>query len=186
MDNLLKDLRYSFRQLLHFPAFAAVAILSLALGIGANSAIFSVVNTLFTSPVAVAEPQTIVSIFTKDEKNPGDLPVSYLNFVDFREKNDVFSHIFTYTFTSMSLTRNNSEPDTVIGGIVSGDYFDALGVKPVIGRGFSPEEDKTPNTHPVAVISYGMWQRNFGGNSNLLGQTIQLNRHDFTVIGVAP
>ena len=185
MERLWQDLRYGFRMLLKSPGFTVVAILSLALGIGANTAIFSVLNSFLFAPLPIERPTELVSIFTTDTKNPGNLPVSHWNFKDFREKNAVFTDVTGYTFTGASMVVGK---DTTGVGIIlaAGNYFDLLGVKPMLGRTFLPDEDKTPDTNPVVVLSYGTWQRNFGGNPGIVNSTITLNRQPFTVIGVTP
>lgn len=186
MESLLKDARYGFRMLLRSPGFTAVALISLALGIGANTAIFSMVSAILLAPLPVERPADLVSIFTTDSKNPGPLPTSHLNFLDYREKNDVFSDVLGYTFAPVNLSGANGETKQIFASVVSGNYFDVLGVKAAYGRTFFPDEDKTPGTNPVVVLSYGTWQREFGGDPATVGRMISLNRHDFAVVGVAP
>jgi putative ABC transport system permease protein len=186
MENLLKDIRYGFRMLIKSPGFTTVAVLSLALGIGANTAIFSIISAFLFAPLPVEEPSRLVSIFTTDVKNPGNLPVSHYNFMDYRDKNDVFTGVLSYNFAAANLNKGSGETRQVFGQVVSGNYFDVLGVKPLYGRGFYPDEDKTPSTHPVVVLSHTSWQRDFGGDPSIVGQNISLNRRDFTVIGIAP
>ena len=185
MERLWQDLRYGFRMLLKSPGFTVVAILSLALGIGANTAIFSVLNSFLLAPLPVERPTELVSIFTTDTKNPGNLPVSHWNFKDFREKNAVFTDVTAFTPGGASMTVGK-ETTGVGVNMVAGNYFDVLGVRAMIGRTFLPDEDKTPDTSPVVVLSYGTWQRNFGGNPNIVNSTIVLNRQPFTVVGVTP
>jgi predicted permease len=185
MGTLWQDVRFGFRILFKSPAFTIVAALSLALGIGANTAVFSIINAALLKPLPVEEPESLVSLFTTDAKNPGNLPTSHLNYVDYRDQNQVFSSLLAYTFAQVSLTKGET-PEPVFGLVVSGNYFDLLGVKPALGRAFLPEEDKTPGASPVVVLSHGLWQRSFGGDTNLVGKTISLNRHDFTVVGIVP
>jgi len=186
MDNLLKDIRYAFRTLLRSPGFTSVAVLSLALGIGANTAIFSIISSLLFAPLPVEEPSRLVSIFTTDAKNPGPLPVSHLNFIDYRDKNDVLLGIAAYNFAGVNLNKGDGENRQAFAMIVSGNYFDVLGVKAAFGRTFWPDEDQTPGTHPVVVLSYSSWQRDFGGDPSVVGQTISINRLSFSVVGIAP
>ncbi len=186
METLLKDIRYGFRMLLRSPGFTAVAVISLALGIGANTAIFSIISSFLFAPLPVEEPKQLVSIFTTDTKNPGPLPVSHYNYLDFRDKTDVFTGVLAFNFAAVNLSKGAGENRQVFAEVVSGNYFDVLGVKPAQGRAFIPDEDKTPSTHPVVVLSYGSWQRDFGGDQSLVGSTISINRRDFTVIGIAP
>jgi predicted permease len=186
METLLKDIRYGFRMLLKSPGFTAVAVISLALGIGANTAIFSIINSFLFAPLPVEEPGRLVSIFTTDAKNPGPLPVSHYNFLDYRDKSDAFSGILAYNFANVNLNRGGGDSKQLFALVVTGNYFDVLGVKPIQGRAFIPDEDKTPSTHPVTVLSYASWQRDFGGDPSLVGKTISLNRRDFTVLGIMP
>ncbi|HKP85179.1 MAG TPA: ABC transporter permease, partial [Blastocatellia bacterium] len=186
MENLLKDIRYGFRMLIKSPGFTTVAVISLALGIGANTAIFSIISAFLFAPLPVEEPSRLVTIFTTDVKNPGNHTVSRDNFLDYRDKSDVFTDVLAYNLAAVNFSRGAGETRELTGRVVSGNYFDVLGVKPVYGRAFYPDEDKTPSTHPVVVLSYACWQRDFGGDPSIVGRTISLNRHDFTVIGIAP
>jgi len=168
------------------PGFTAVAVLSLALGIGTNTAIFSIINSFLLAPLPVAEPERLVSIFTTDQKNPGPLPVSHYNFLDYRDKTDVWDGMIAYNFAAVNLSRGTDEGRQLVAEVATGNYFDVLGVQPLYGRTFLPDEDRTLGTHPVTVLGYGCWQRDFGGNPGIVGQAISLNRHDFTVVGITP
>jgi predicted permease len=185
METLLKDTRYGLRMLVKSPGFTVVALLSLALGIGANTAIFSIISAVLFAPLPVQQPRQLVSIFTSDVKNPGALPTSHLNFIDYRERNDVFTDILAYTGQGVSYSNPSGESKNLFAQIVTGNYFDVLGVKAEKGRTFNQDEDKTPGTHPVVVLSHASWQRDFGGDPSIVGKTISLNRRDFNVIGVA-
>jgi predicted permease len=185
VEALWQDIRFGFRVLIKSPAFSAVAVLSLALGIGANTAVFSIINASLLKPLPVEEPKQLVSLFTTDAKNPGNLPTSHLNYVDYRDQNQVFSGVLAFTGAGVTLTKGEAT-EPLFAQVVSGNYFDVLGVKAALGRTFLPDEDKTPDTHPVVVLSYDRWQRSFGGDPSLVGKTISLNRHDFTVVGIAP
>ena len=186
METLLKDTRYGLRMLMKNPGFTAVAVVSLALGIGANAAIFSIINSFLLAPLPVAEPSRLVSIFTTDQKNPGPLPLSHYNFLDYRDKTDVWEGVLAYTFATVNLNRDTGEGRQLFAEVVTGNYFDVLGVKMLHGRGFVPDEDRTLGTHPVAVLSYACWQRDFGGDPGVVNQTVSLNRRDFTVVGITP
>ena len=189
MNGLLQDLRYGVRLLFKSPTYATAAALSLALGIGANTTIFSVLNSVFLHPLPVAEPSRLVSVFTTDARNTGGfndfLPTSYLNFEDYRDHAQVFSGLVAHQNIPLSLAQGG-EAEQAAGEIVSGNYFALLGVTPTLGRAFRPEEDRVGDVSPVAIISDGLWKRRFGSNPAIVGQTITLNRRPVTVIGVAP
>ncbi len=184
METLLHDLRFGFRRLIKTPGFAVIAILSLALGIGANTAVFSLVNMILFRPLPVSDPEQVVSVSVVGKE--GSLAAfSYPNYLDFRDRNEVLSGLLVYRFVGLSLSRNGNNEKTW-GYLVSGNYFDLLGVKPTLGRGFLPEEDKTRGSHPVAVISHSFWKTRFGGDSSVVDSDILLNGRKFKVIGVAP
>jgi hypothetical protein len=180
---MIHDIQYGLRMLVRSPAFAAVAALSLALGIGANTAIFSLVNILLLRPIPVAEPAQLVSVFTTDQRNPGNLPLSHLNFKDLRDQNQVFTGMAAIGFAQVNWS-TGSEAEPVQVQVVSGNYFSLLGAQPVLGRGFLAEEDEKPT--PVAVLSHGFWERSFGSDPSIVGKTLTLNRTPFTVVGIAP
>ena len=184
MGSILQDLRYGIRMLLKNYGFTTVAILSLALGIGANTAIFSLVNMILLRPLPVANPEQLVSVFPVAKDNEIQA-FSYPNYVDFRDRNEVFSGLFVTRFAPMSLSHDGNN-ERLWGYLVSGNYFDVLGISAAQGRTFSPEEDRTPLSHPVAVLSHGCWQRRFGADPSLVGKSITLNGHSFTVVGVMP
>jgi len=184
METFWQDVRYGFRVLRASPGFAAVAVLSLALGIGANTSIFSVVNAALLRPLPVTQPDRLVFVFNGSRTDPYSTS-SYPDYVDYRDKNEVFSDFLTYSSITMS-ARADDQTDLISGSLVSGNFFDALGVRAALGRTFLPEEDVTPNTHPVAVISHGMWERRFGGDPKIIGEQLTLNGHAFTIVGVAP
>ena len=185
METFFSDVRYGARLLVRNPGFAAVAVLSLALGIGANTAIFSVVQQLLASPFPVQEPQQLVSVFTTDRRNPGNLPLSHLNFKDIRAQNSSFNDTAAVTFTQVNYLARGGAAEQLAAQVVSGNYFDVLGAKASLGRTFRADEDAAPGSGPVVVLSYGFWDRRFGKDPGILGQTLSLNRQPFTVIGVA-
>ena len=180
---MLQDIRYAIRVLVKSPAFAAVAVLSLALGIGANTAIFSLLNALLLRPIPVQDPADLVSVFTTDQRNPGNLPLSHLNYKDLRDQNQVFSGMSAFTFAQLNWSHNNSA-EQVPAQVVAGNYFSLLGVRMASGRGFAPDEDVKAT--PVAVVSHGFWERSLGTDPAIVGQTLTFNRQPFTVVGVAP
>jgi putative ABC transport system permease protein len=185
MQTLFQDLRYGLRQLLKRPGFTFLAIFSMALGIGANTAIFSLIDTVLLRPLPVRDASQLVELYGTLHNNTDYTIQSYPNYKEYRDRNDVLSGLLAYRMvvTSLSHTGNNQR---VWGYLVTGNYFDVLGVKPALGRAFLPEEDKTPGSHPVAILSYGTWQSRFGADPAIVGQTISLNNRAYTVVGVAP
>ncbi len=184
-DTLLQDIRFGFRTLLKNPGLTGIAVLSLALGIGANTTIFSWVQAVLLRPLpGVSDPDSLVVLATK---SPSGSPIScsYPDFVDFRDHNEVFSGVTTFDMQAMSLS-DGGRAERVYGAIVSGNYFDVLGVAASPGRTFLPEEDRDPGSHAVAVISHGLWQRRFNSDPGLLNRTVTINGHPFTIVGIAP
>jgi len=185
MGALRQDIRFGWRQLLKHPGFTGVAILSMALGIGANTAIFSLVDTVLLRPLPVREPSQLIAV-DGQLRNVTDFTLqSYLNYKDYRDRNTVFSGLLAYRFVVASLSHNGVN-ERAWGFDVSGNYFDVLGVKPALGRGFLPEEDQTQNQHPVVILSHACWQKRFAGDPSIIGGKILLNTYPFTVVGVAP
>jgi predicted permease len=184
MRTLWQDLRYGARTLWQNPGFAAIAVVSLALGIGANTSIFSFVNAVLLKPPPVADPAQLVYVFSGRRDTPYNV-ASYPDYVDLRDRNEVFRSLAAYSPVSVSFN-DNDQPDNISGLIVSGNYFDTLGVRPAVGRGFLPEEDQTPGARPVVVISHALWQSRFGGDQSIVGRKLLMNGQPFTVVGVAP
>ncbi|HYA97249.1 MAG TPA: ABC transporter permease, partial [Methylomirabilota bacterium] len=190
--NLLQDLRGGARVLLKRPAFTAVAVLSLGLGIGANTAIFTIINAVFLNPLPVEKPSRVVEVFTRDTRtvdtsaNFALTPSSLPNYEDYRDRNGVFSGLAAQSFPIAVNWSGNAEPEQVNVVLASANYFDVLGVRPAAGRTFLSGEDKKVGGDTLAVLSYSLWTRRFGGNRNVLGQTLRLNGDAYTVIGVAP
>ncbi len=183
METFIQDIRYAVRAMLKSPGFTSVAVVSLALGIGANAAIFSLVNTILFHPLPVTEPNRLVDITpTRTGSDFGSF--SYPAYKDFRDKNDVLE-MAVYRFTPMSLSREGNN-ERVWGYLVSGNYFDVLGVRPAAGRFFTQEEDRVPDSSPFAVLSFGCWKRRFGSDQSIVGHEITLNSRRFTVVGIAP
>jgi hypothetical protein len=180
MDVLWQDLRYGVRSLRSNPILTLAAILSLALGVGANTTMFTLINALFLNPLPVSKPAELVAVFTLDANNPtrfGNLlPVSYPNLTDIRAHNDVLTDVAGYSSPLPLSLSTDGAPERVFAQLVTGNYFDVLGLTPAAGRFFAADEDRTPGTHPVVVIGHGFWQRRLGGSPAALGQTITLNR----------
>ena len=184
MQSFWQDLRYGARMLAKRPGFTLIAVLSLALGIGANTAIFSLVNLVLFRPLPVAQPEQIVSVAALG-KDGSFAAHSYPNYLDLRDRNDVMAGVLAYRFVPLSVGRNGNN-EKLWGYLVSGNYFDVLGTGMARGRGFAPDEDRTRLSHPVAVISYACWQTRFGGASDIINSDVLLNGKKFKVIGVAP
>ena len=184
--TLWQDVRCGARQLRRSPGFTFVALLSLGLGIGGNAVIFSLISTILLRPLPISHPEQVFAIHQGKEKDASySQSMSYPNYKDIRDRNAVLSGMAVYRFDPMSLSHNGSN-ERVWGYLVSGNYFDVLGVQAFLGRTFTVDEDRTPNSRPVAVLSYGCWQRRFGGAPGIVGSSIQINGHSFTAIGVAP
>jgi len=181
---MINDLRFAFRMLIKYPAFSIVAFLALVLGIGANTTVFGIINALVLRPLPVGHSEGVVKVFTTDNHIPGNQSTSYLNFQDYAKQNTAFSSMAAYTFAGMGMTRG-ADTLNVTGLLVTGNYFDLLQVKPSLGRTFLPEEDSTPNGHPVVVLGYSFWKK-LGADRGIVGSQVTLNGHSFTVIGVAP
>src|SRR5205807_3880542 len=185
METLIKDIRYGIRSLLKRPGFTAIAVVTLALGIGANTAIFSVVNTLLLRPVPFKEPARLVQVWEANfKRGQNTMDISYPNFADWRDQNQVFEQIAAYSDKTFNLT-GSGEPERIQGEIVSPSLFPLLGIKPVLGRVLLPEEDH-PNKVFSVVMSEGLWRRRFNSDPQIIGQTIKLNGESFTVAGVVP
>jgi len=184
MQTLFQDVRYGLRQLLKRPGFTFLAIVSMALGIGANTAIFSLVDTVVFRSLPVKNASELQQLYGTLHNGADYTIQSYLNYKDYRDRNQVFSGLIAYRMVVASLSHNGNN-ERVWGTVVSGNYFDVLGVQPALGRGFLSEEDQTPGSHPVVVLSYGCWQKRFGSDPAIIGRSVSLNNVAFTVVGVA-
>ena len=193
----MNDLKFAFRQLLKHPGFTAVAVLTLALGIGVNTAIFTLFNALALRPLPVKEPDRLVNVYRNMLDHPGvGNHLSYPEYAEYRDLNDVFSGLAAYVQTSIPLGQISgseaaqAEQGSISGEeqlfalLVSGDYFGVLGGRCALGRLFLPEEDRTPGAHPVVVLSHQFWQRRFGSDPTLVGKTLTLYGRPFTVVGI--
>ncbi|HEX6533517.1 MAG TPA: ABC transporter permease, partial [Gemmatimonadaceae bacterium] len=182
MDTLRADVRYALRAMARQPAFAIVAVLTLALGIGANTAIFSLINTALLRPLPVERPEQLVSLNNVSLNLPA---ISYPNYRDFRDRNNSFSGMMVYRYTPFALSVNGVN-ERVWGYLVTGNYFEVLGVKPALGRFFTPDDDRSPGAHPIAALAYDCWQKRFAGDPQVIGKNVIVNGRNFTIIGVAP
>lgn len=183
MSVLLQDVRYGLRTLARNPGFAAVAVIALALGIGANTAIFSVVNGVMLKPLPYADPDRLMLV---SESSPGfsSMSVAYPNFLDWKEQSRSFTGLAAFRWEDYDLT-GAGEPEHLGGRLVSADFFRALGVNPVLGRDFDSRTDRLGSA-PVVIISGGFWSRRFGGSPSALGSQLTLNGRSYTVAGVIP
>ncbi len=182
-DEMFQDLRFGVRMLLKKPGFTALAVITLALGIGANSAIFSVVNAVMLKPLPYEEADRLVMLSEHHPQVPTRW-VSYPNFLDWRERNQVFEAMSTTRGWALTLT-GTGEPQRLNARMVSAPYFSIMRVKPLVGRDFLPEEDQ-PGASPATILSYGFWQKQFGGDEHIIGKSITLDNRAYNVVGVMP
>jgi len=185
LASVFSDLRYGWRTLRRSPGFAAVSVLALALGIGANSAIFTVVNSVLLRPLRFPDSDRLILVIERNLKagfprfslSPG-------NYLDYRDHNHSFTGLTAFSQQGLNLS-GGSAPERLHGAQVTGDFFDVLGVKPQLGRSFAGNELKPGSDH-VAILSQALWKRRFGGDGNVLGQTLKLNQEVYTIVGVTP
>src|SRR5262245_25752738 len=189
-DEMIQDLRFGFRMLSKNPGFTAVAVLTLALGIGVNTALFSLFNAVALRPLPVKDPKRVVKVYRKELGKSGREVagsytfLSYPEYTGFRDNTQVFSGLTAYA-ENTPLTLGVDELEAIKGLLVAENYFSVLGAEMAMGRAFLPGECQTPGASPVVVLSHRFWQRRFGADAGLIGKTITLNRHPFTVVGVA-
>jgi putative ABC transport system permease protein len=183
LSDLGRDFRYALRALLRAPTFAGTVIATLALGIGANSVIFSAIDAVLLRDAPVSDPDSLVDVYTSSGNNLYSSS-SYPDYFDLRDSG-TFASLAAYTPVSITMDANG-QPEPLAGQLVSGNYFEVLGVKIPFGRGFTPDDDRVGAPLRVAVISYVLWQRVFNGDQSLIGQTIRLNSNPYTLIGVTP
>ena len=185
MTSFWQDVRYSLRMIGKAPGFAVIAILTLALGIGANTTIFSWINSTLLNPVpGLSSPSEVVAL-TLSQPGDNPFPLTYPDLEAMRDGQKSFTGIAACNFAHMSLT-GKGKPERVWGMVASANYFDVLGVRPILGRGFLPVEDERPGGAPVAVISYRLWQTHFAANPGIVGHTIEINQYPYTIVGVTP
>jgi hypothetical protein len=185
MNGIIEGIQISLRGLTRHRGFALAAVLSVALGAGANTTVFTLLNAILLRPLPVNDPARLAAVFTLDAHNPGNLLCSYPNYKDYRDRNQVFSSLLLYSAVSVNLT-GHGNPQSLVGQIVSGNYFQTLGIPLAVGGAFTPEEDSVPGAYPVAVIGYGLWMRQFGGDPRVIGRGLELNGRAYTIVGVAP
>src|SRR5580700_10884800 len=190
-DDFGKDLRFAFRMLFKNRGFSAVAVISLALGFGLNTTIFTVVNAVLLHPLPVRDVSRLVELDTVDTKTKvtqskfEKLGLSFPNFEDYRKQNEVLTDLAALLALPVTWS-GGAEPRQVQASLVSANYFDVLGLIPAAGRFFLPDEDTKPNSNTVVVISYALWTDKFGADPNVVGHTMNLNATPYTIVGIAP
>ena len=189
IENFLQDVRYGLRQLRRDPIFTAVAVLTLALGIGANATIFTFVSALLLKPpAAIEEPSRLLAVWNRlPHGEPSYVQQSYPDYVYYRDHNTVFAGLLAFSSDPQDVSWSTSGQSRLIEGqLVSGNFFSLLGARPLLGRWFSPEEDQIPGRDSVVVLSHSFWQQRLGSDPAVVGKVLTLNGRKFTVIGVAP
>ena len=185
--TLVQDLRFAFRQLRRTPSFAITAVLTLALGIGANTAIFSLVNSLLLKPLPVPDPQQIATIVPRENNGPLQQALSWNEYKEVRaQSGQSFSDIFAYTISLDGLAAKGQHPDRIMTAYVSGNFFEGLGLKPAAGRLFLRSEGETLGQDPVVVLGYDYWKQKFDSDPSVVGRAVTLDGHPVTIVGVAP
>ncbi|MFN0120932.1 MAG: ABC transporter permease [Blastocatellia bacterium] len=188
MNNIRQDLRYGARMLLKQPGFTLIAVFTLAMGIGATTAIFSVVNAVLLRPLPYREPERLLTVWQRNLNQRGaqvaHIELTPGNFLDLQKQNQVFEEVAAFASHDFNLT-GGGEPERVTGWQAAAALFPALGVTPQARRFFTADDDRA-GAAPVVVISHGFWQRRFGGHANAVGQTLRLDERNVTVIGVLP
>src|SRR5262245_35653542 len=195
LERLRQDWRYGVRMLVKNPSFTLVAVITLALGIGVNTALFTVFDAVVLKPLPLKDPESIVRIRSHTRDGRSRWRFSYLDYLDYRDRTQAFEGLVAWSKISVALGEKSpvsdddlselfGENEYIFGQIVSGNYFGVLGAGMAFGRGISPEEDRTPGAHPVIVLSYSFWQRRFQADPNIVGHTVKLAGEPFTVIGV--
>jgi len=184
LEDLVQDIRFGARMLKKNPGFTVVAVLTLALGIGANTAIFSVVNSVLLRPLPFEHPERLVDL-RETEVAPGDYPLSGADYLDWQAQNHTLGAVSLFSWRHIMSASGSGEPEPAAVVNTQANFFDVIGVRPMLGRGFARGEDVAGKNH-VAILSYGFWQRRFGGNPQAMGKAVELNDEAYTVVGVMP
>src|SRR5271154_6433727 len=185
MNELMRDVRYGYRMLLSKPRFTVSAILVLALGIGANSAVFSLINALLLKPLYIEKPEQLAGLYSRDTTHPDTYRgFSYLNYTDIRDNNPVFSSLMAHSMVMVGIEEGESTR-RAFSGIVSSNFFSTLGVSMLRGRAFLPEEEKSTAGGLVVIVTYPFWTKD-GQDPRILGKQLRINGRMYTVVGVTP
>ena len=186
MGTVLQDLRFALRQFIKNPGFAVLAILALALGIAANSTIFSWINSTLLNPIpGIAHTSNMITIMRGERSEHPTPPFSYLDFADLRDSAQSFSGLLAYHDDYMAIT-GSGKPQRIYGTLASSNYFEVLGVRPILGRSLLPSAPNERLGAPEAVLGYGLWQKQFAADPSIVGKMVQINLHPYTIVGVAP
>src|ERR1700733_15172436 len=183
MTGLVQDLRYALRQLSKSPGFTAVAVITLALGIGANTAVFSVIDAVMLRPLPYYQPERLIEAQSINSRNPQSSAISYPDFFDWRSQNRTLEHLVSYHDNLFTLT-GLERPLQVDAEVVSWDLLPALGIRPELGRGFAPDEEKSGTR--VVLIGHALWASQFGADPAIVGRSVRLSGELYSVIGVVP
>src|SRR6202167_4290941 len=183
MDTLVQDLRYGLRMLAKSAGFTAIAILTLALGIGANTALFSVVNGVLLNPLAYPHPSQLIPVYGKTA-GFDQSPIGYLNFLDWQRDTQAFSSMAIYRNQDYNFV-GTGEAERLTGYMISADFFSTLGVRPILGRPFRSDDDH-PGAAPVVILGGGFWKSKFGSSLEVIGKSMILNGTSYTIVGVIP
>jgi len=187
MGALFQDLRFAFRQLRKSPSFAITAVLTLALGIGANTAIFSLVNSLLLKPLPVANPDQVTMLALRQNNGPQFPVFSWPEYKAIRDQSSrSFSYLIVHTLGLDGLATQGQQPQRIMTAFVSGNFFEGLGLKPAAGRLLLPSEGEVLGSDPVIVLGYDFWKERFNGDPSVVGRAATVNGHPFTIVGVAP
>ena len=186
VDGLVRDLQHAARMLARSPGFTVTAVVTLAIGIAANTTIFSFVYAILLKPLPLGNLPRLVSVYMTDARNPGERGVSRQNYLDFRDRADTLEALTAEGGTLVNVADGAGEPERVWAELVTGNFFATLGTAPIVGRAFRPDEDRVEGAALVTILSYPFWQKRFGGDPGIVGRTISVNRHPFTVVGVMP
>ena len=184
METFLQDLRYGIRVFLRNPGFTAVAVIVLALGIGANSAIFSVINAVLLRPLPFREPERLIFVHQTQTQLPIS-PTTVADYLDWKARTKLFENISCFVAYGARNLSGGEQAEQLTIVFVSADLFPMLGVQPMVGRNFLPQEEK-PDRYHVALLSYGLWQRRFGADRSMIGKPLKMDGVDYTVVGVMP